>query len=123
MDPKLDKQFSPEAATNLLTIALSCVARDDSARPDMADVLRGLERIGRGGLNTGSFRSDTTPQESVLGGSESWFAASRGGSARSSDLSSGPSSYSTWSQPSLHSDGSNVNQSVAYQMTMIKEGR
>ncbi|GAQ89901.1 Serine-threonine/tyrosine-protein kinase catalytic domain containing protein [Klebsormidium nitens] len=117
VDPKLNHQFSPEAATRFITIALSCVARDDSVRPDMSDVLRGLESLAKGGPVSDV---ELPYQDSTINDSGEWFAASsRAGSGSELSGASSLLSHSTWSEPYGPSGSSSIN----YQMTMIHEGR
>lgn len=116
MDSRLNGLFPREEATRLLTIALTCVAKRDSARPEMIEVLRGLESIS-GGV---SIPADPPPKEDASQeDAESWFGSSLRDSESSADGLS-IRSHSTWSQ--LSSTG-NTGHSLNYQMTMIHEGR
>ncbi|GAQ87130.1 Putative serine-threonine/tyrosine-protein kinase catalytic domain containing protein [Klebsormidium nitens] len=113
IDSRLNGQFSPEAATQFLTIALSCVARDDGARPNMSEILFRLESISKGT----ALPADHPPPHEDSG---SWVVGSTmmGPGSSSDGLSS--RSHSTWSQPNTTSD---LGHSFNYQMTMIQEGR
>lgn len=123
MDPRLENQFSPSAALRMITLALACCANDESRRPDMADVLRELESLSRGEPGPG-FR---TPQDVPADdGSGDWFGPVRSGGVgmqTESTAASSIPSHSTWSEMSGVSGSEAHQMSMAYQMSMLTQGR
>lgn len=47
MDPRLEDEYPPKAAFATAVLILKCIEQDPKCRPDMEEVLRNLEEIGR----------------------------------------------------------------------------
>ncbi|XP_042059962.1 probable serine/threonine-protein kinase PIX13 [Salvia splendens] len=47
MDPRLEDEYPPKAAFATAELILKCIEQDPKCRPDMEEVLRNLEEIGR----------------------------------------------------------------------------
>ncbi|GAQ80440.1 Protein kinase superfamily protein containing beta_helix [Klebsormidium nitens] len=123
MDPRLEKQFSTSAALRMITLALACCASEDSRRPDMADVLYELESLSRGEPGPGFRIPQTEPADD---GSGDWFGPVRTGSLgmqSGSTAQSSVPSHSTWSEMSGVSRSEGHQMSIAYQMSMLSQGR
>jgi hypothetical protein len=121
MDPKLENKYPPKEAERLIRVALACVDRDDKRRPDMADVVHELASLAKGGPSTGLGQTAPRPMEDSDDGPTEWFVP-RGQTAASNASESSQSSFGL-SQISWSLGGTSSEASVAYQMSMIREGR